>query len=246
MNNGPLLFFGILATLASSFWGLLLVPQMQIGHQQPIVLEATGQPYPTARPGTAQQGAEVYRAQGCAECHSQQVRGLGSDLARGLGTRISVAQDYLYDYPVQVGNLRIGPDLANVGLRHRDTNWHLQHFYNPQKAAPGSMMPPYRYLFVKRKLAQGEGPATAALPAEFEPGYEILPKAEAYALVDYMLSLQSDVALFEAPLPVPATNAAPAATSTNTAVISTNAPATSTNNPVTNAPTIKAAATPPK
>jgi len=42
VNNGPLLFFGILATLASSFWGLLLAPQLQIGRQQPAVLESTG------------------------------------------------------------------------------------------------------------------------------------------------------------------------------------------------------------
>jgi hypothetical protein len=39
MNNGPLLFSGILATLASSFWGLLIVSNSQIGSQQPVVLE---------------------------------------------------------------------------------------------------------------------------------------------------------------------------------------------------------------
>src|SRR6185295_2463157 len=74
MNNGPLLFLGILATLASSFWGLLLAAQLQIGRQQPIVIEATGEIYPAPRPGLAQQGAEIYLAQGCAECHTRQVR----------------------------------------------------------------------------------------------------------------------------------------------------------------------------
>src|SRR5688572_18086102 len=77
MNNGPLLFFGILASMAGSFWALLLAPQLQIGRGQPVVLEATGVPYPSPRPGLAQQGAEVYRAQGCVECHSQQVRQTG-------------------------------------------------------------------------------------------------------------------------------------------------------------------------
>ena len=77
MNNGPLLFFGILATLASSFWALLLAPQLQIGSQQPLVLASTGEYYPPARPGIAQQGAEVYRSLGCAECHSRQVRQTG-------------------------------------------------------------------------------------------------------------------------------------------------------------------------
>ena len=77
MNNGAVLFFGILLTLASSFWGLLLAPQLQIGRAQPVVLEATGEIYPSPRPGLAQQGAEVYRAQGCAECHTRQVRQTG-------------------------------------------------------------------------------------------------------------------------------------------------------------------------
>ena len=38
------------------------------------------------RPGQARQGAEVYRANGCAECHTQQVRpkGLGADLDHAL------------------------------------------------------------------------------------------------------------------------------------------------------------------
>ena len=31
MNNGAVLFLGILLTLASSFWGLLLAPQLQMG-----------------------------------------------------------------------------------------------------------------------------------------------------------------------------------------------------------------------
>ena len=98
MNNGPLLFFGILLTMASSFWGLILAPQLQIGRQQPVILEDTGDYYPANRPGLAQQGAEVYRSLGCAECHTRQVRGVSADLARpGWGKRISVAQDYLRD-----------------------------------------------------------------------------------------------------------------------------------------------------
>ena len=62
MNNGPLLFLGILATLASSFWGLLLAPQLQIGSQQPIVLEATGETYPQPRPGLSGSGERTRAA----------------------------------------------------------------------------------------------------------------------------------------------------------------------------------------
>src|SRR5690348_16518598 len=100
MNNGPLLFLGIFATLASSFWGLLLVPQLQLGRQEQVMANfATPALYPQPRSGSAKQGAEIYRSLGCVQCHSQQVRGLGSDLARGWGARKTVAQDYLGDYP---------------------------------------------------------------------------------------------------------------------------------------------------
>ena len=42
MNSGPLLFLGIFLSMAGSFWGLILLPQIQIGRQQPITIEATG------------------------------------------------------------------------------------------------------------------------------------------------------------------------------------------------------------
>jgi mono/diheme cytochrome c family protein len=280
MNNGAVLFFGILLTLASSFWGLLLAPQLQIGRAQPVVIEATGEIYPAPRPGLAQQGAEVYRAQGCAECHTRQVRQtgvsfelwladaganraelastmnrlnisdadklisqvpvkllggltmaeatglagqltngearaqavlatLGPDIQRGWGKRATVTQDYLYDYPVQLGSLRVGPDLANYGTRAVPAALALQHLYAPQSTMPKSMMPPYRYLFNKRKLAEGEKPGAGALPANAEPGYEVTPKPEAEALLAYLMSLKADAPLAEAPVPAPPIKVAP-------------------------------------
>jgi len=276
MNNGAVLFLGILLTLASSFWGLLLAPQLQIGRAQPVVLEATGEIYPSPRAGLAQQGAAVYRAQGCVECHSQQVRQtgvtfdlwlgdagsawpqlaatmtrlkisepdkflsqapvkllgnlsmaeasslagqltngdakaqavlstLGPDIQRGWGRRVSVSQDYLYDYPVQTGTLRVGPDLANYGVRGAAVPHALmlKHLYAPQSTMPKSMMPPYRYLFNKRKLADGEKPRAGALPPDTEPGHEITPKPEAEALVAYLMSLKADAPLANAPVPAP-------------------------------------------
>ena len=74
MKHGPLIFLGVFFTLATSWCGLIFAPQLQLGSQQPVKIEATGQLYPSARPGLAQQGAEVYRANGCVYCHSQQVR----------------------------------------------------------------------------------------------------------------------------------------------------------------------------
>ena len=68
---------------------------------------------------------------------------------------------------------------------------------------PKSMMPPYRYLFNKRKVADGEKRATNALPAMVEPGYEITPTADAEALVAYLMSLDASASLSEAPVPAP-------------------------------------------
>jgi len=230
MNHGPLIFLGILFTLALSWCGLVFAPQIQLGRQE--VVNAKGQLYPPNRPGLAQQGGEVYRANGCQYCHSQQVqpKGLGSDLQRGWGKRYSVAQDYLRDVPVMLGNLRIGPDLTNIGLRRPDdethTNrvWHFQHLYRPQITSPGSIMPPYPFLFEKRQVRRGQPASPDALPLisqyKVELGYEIVPTSAARALVAYLFSLQSDTPLFEAPIPSEFTsgvdtNAPPGAASTN-------------------------------
>jgi len=179
MNSGPLLFLGILATLASSFWGFVLAPQLQLGRQEQVPNQATFGLYPHPRSGAAKQGAEVYRSLGCVECHSQQVRGLGNDSARGWGARKTVAQDYLGDYPVLLGAQRIGPDLANVSLRQTNAISLLQHLFDPQHTVPGSTMPPYRFLFDKRNLKSGHSVPPDALPlgnGSVEAGFEVIPR----------------------------------------------------------------------
>lgn len=209
MNQVPFLFLGVLAAIASSFWGVILIPQVQLGRAEATRIEDTGAYYPSPRAGAAQAGASVYRAQGCVECHTQQVRpkDQGSDAARDWGKRRTIAQDYLLDQPIQLGSLRLGPDLANIGRRQTNTTFHLQHLYNAQLVMPQSTMPRYPYLFEKRKLVAGEKPAQDALPANTEPGFEVRPKPEALALVAYLKSLNSEVPLFSAPFPVVKTNA---------------------------------------
>jgi len=244
MNRGPLLFLGLFAAFASAFAGLILAPQLQIGRQAARVIESTDQLYPTKRPGQAAQGLEVYRSLGCAECHSQQVRGYGGDLDRGWGKRISVAQDFLYDSPVMLGSLRAGPDLANVGARKPDATWHLLHLYNPKVTVPGSPMPRYPFLFEKRKLRPGQPGSPEALPVkelkgtEGQETYEIIPKPSATALVAYLLNLQAEISLFEAPIPLPKTNAPLADASATNAGSATNIPAASVTdtNAATSAP----------
>jgi len=207
MNQGPIIFLGVYLAMALSWLGMVFVPEMQLGRMQETTVPPAGARYPAPRNGLAQEGRDVYRANGCYYCHTQQVRarGFGADFERGWGARHSVAPDYLYDRPVMLGNLRVGPDLANIGVRQPDAATHLLHLYNPQITAKGSTMPPYKFLFEKRKISGSPSPEALKLSGEFapEPGFEVVPKPEALALVAYLQSLRADVPLFEAPLPLP-------------------------------------------
>lgn len=200
MNYGPLLFFGIFLTVASSWCGLVLIPQIQFGRQEPVKIEETGELYPQARPGLARQGMEIYKANGCIYCHTQQVRteSFGADIARNWGTRRTVSRDYIFDKPVMLGTMRTGPDLSNIGLRQASLNWHYLHLYDPQITSKGSVMPPFRFLFEQRKIGEKPSPDALALPKEFAvaPGYEVVPTERAKVLVQYLLSLKAN-----APLP---------------------------------------------
>jgi ribosomal protein L7/L12 len=152
---------------------------------------------------------------------------IGPDIARGWGIRRSVAEDFLYDYPVVPGSQRVGPDLANVGVRLPDANWHLLHLYAPRAFVKESAMPPYRFLFEKRRIERTRSANALALPPELapEPDYEILPKPEAVALVAYLTSLRANEAIFSTPVSVAA---APSSSDTNSVAGGSNA--------VTNAP----------
>jgi len=206
MNYASLLFLGVFFSFALSWAGMVLMPQIQLGRQQLVLTTDTKQLYPPARDGLASQGKEVYRSLGCAACHTQQVR--DNDVPR-WGVRFTVAQDYLREHPVLVGSQRIGPDLSNVGLRGLDANWHLMHLYDPQivrnPSLPKSSMPPYHFLFEKRKTGVAKPTDALVLPPEYamEKDVEIVPKKEALALVAYLQSLRVTNYLYEAPNPNP-------------------------------------------
>ena len=140
--------------------------------------------------------------------------------------------DYLLDGPVLLGSQRIGPDLTTIGARMPDATLQLQHLYKPRLKVPRSAMPRYGYLFEKHKLAEGRKPSPSALPADTEPGYEIIPKPEAHALVAYLLSLQALPPLFEAPVPGAPKPSGAAAPATNAAAAPAPAVAPTTASPV--------------
>ncbi len=205
MNRMPVIVVGIFLTFLSSWIGLVAYPYLTLGRFTAVTDEATGDINPPTLSGLAVRGQRVYASAGCVYCHSQQVRqvGFGSDLARGWGARPTVARDYMRENPVFLGTMRTGPDLTNIGARQSSAMWHHQHLYQPTVVSPGSIMPSYRYLYTTQKI-QGQRSARAIdlLPPDNPPdGYEVLPSAEAEALVAYLLSLNRNYPLPEAPEP---------------------------------------------
>lgn len=202
MKRSSVLFFGAFAALAVSWTGVVLTNQVSYGRLTPVVDENEGVALPIALPGIAHQGRLVYQDLGCVNCHTQQVRrpGFGIDDKRGWGERQSLARDYIWEQPVLLGSQRLGPDLRNLGARKdgqegRDgRDWHYRHLYNPQLTSPGSVMPPYRFLFETRKIVGQASPHAIQhlLPAAEQPeaGYEIVPTPRAEALVSYLMSLR--------------------------------------------------------
>jgi cytochrome c oxidase cbb3-type subunit 2 len=74
MMRGAVIFVGVLFSMACSWAALIFGSQVQLGALLPGAIVNSSELYPAPRPGLAQQGAAVYRANGCFYCHSQQVR----------------------------------------------------------------------------------------------------------------------------------------------------------------------------
>ena len=257
MKNGFVIFLVAFTVLLASWGTFVLAPQLQLGRAGQVAVLNSSDVYPVNPPGDAAQGLQIYRANGCAACHTEQVQqsgvicdvvlttagktpaavsnlvaglrlnGLteeqaegvsgqitaaggkvethivatGPDLARGWGLRHSVAEDFLYANPVQLGGVRIGPDLAGVGSRLPDVNWQLLHLYAPRSVVRGSAMPPFRYLFETKKIGATPSADALNLPSAFAPtaGFEIVPTDDAKKLVAYLLNLHADVPLYDAP-----------------------------------------------
>lgn len=128
MKNLNTLLAGVFLAVALPFGALVLSGQSQLGGLGRAAGEEGGALFPALEPGLAIQGRAVYVSLGCVSCHTQQVRpaGQGGDIAGALGARPSVARDYVLQPVVLLGDRRIGPDLANYGVRAKaDADVHL-------------------------------------------------------------------------------------------------------------------------
>src|SRR5258708_40045724 len=125
-------------------------------------------PGPGVVPLTALQaeGREVYVANGCSYCHTQQVRPLPQDKIFG---RPSAPGDFAYQTPELLGSERTGPDLTNAGVRQPSTVWQYIHLYNPRAVVPESIMPTVDLTFhVVDQPPPGATPAPP--PKAYSPG----------------------------------------------------------------------------
>ncbi|MDP2322138.1 MAG: cbb3-type cytochrome c oxidase subunit II [Acidobacteriota bacterium] len=100
--------------------------------------------HPLGPSESAQRGRAIYAREGCAYCHTQQIRYLHTDMARfGAPT---LAWETQFDYPHLWGTRRIGPDLSRTaGTRSAD--WHFAHLFAPRSIVAQSVMPAYPALF---------------------------------------------------------------------------------------------------
>jgi cbb3-type cytochrome oxidase cytochrome c subunit/cytochrome c553 len=99
---------------------------------------------PMALTPSEERGRQIYSREGCAYCHTQQIRLVDADIARfGAPT---LAWETRFDYPHLWGTRRIGPDLAREGgVRSQD--WHFAHLFAPRAILPQSVMPAFQTLF---------------------------------------------------------------------------------------------------
>jgi cbb3-type cytochrome oxidase cytochrome c subunit len=74
MKSAATIFLAAFLALSASWAGFVLAPQLQLGREKQVQPPGVDGLYPIARPGLAQQGAQVYRSLGCVYCHSQSVR----------------------------------------------------------------------------------------------------------------------------------------------------------------------------
>lgn len=125
---------------AFSFLVLAIIPGKKLEDEIKQVAPVT-MPKLTA---SEQRGRVIYGREGCAYCHTEQIRSLPEDVRRfGVPTE---AWETKYDFPHLWGTRRIGPDLSREFNLH-PSDWQLTHLYNPRFVVRDSVMPGYPWLF---------------------------------------------------------------------------------------------------
>ncbi len=166
-------------------------------------------------------GRDIYVREGCHTCHSQMIRPFRSETER-YG-EYSKAGEFVYDHPFQWGSKRTGPDLHRVGGKYPDS-WHFYHMLEPTSMSPGSIMPPYPWLYEQswdKGMLDNKVRAMQTLGVPYEEGFDaqavahaeaqaqaiadklgkedlnVSPDAEIIALIAYLQRLGTDISKIE-------------------------------------------------
>ena len=189
---------GLTAAFGLPWLSLVVAPYGQTKALEPKALDPAGtEVYPPPNSGLVLEGQRIFNEQGCYQCHTQLIRPTYISAERWrsgwAGDPMTRRETQILDYYgqpyAQLGKMRVGPDLSNVGFRQTEAKWHFQHLYNPRSVVSWSIMPSFSHLFEKRRL---EGQPSDLAVAGAEDGYEIVPTTEARALVAYLMSLRKD------------------------------------------------------
>jgi cytochrome c oxidase cbb3-type subunit I/II len=156
----------IWATVAIAIGGLVeMVPTFLIDSNVPTI--ASVKPYTSLE----LQGRDLYIREGCVNCHTQMIRPFRSETER-YG-EYSKAGEFVYDRPFLWGSKRTGPDLHRIGQKYPHS-WHYNHMMDPTSMSPGSIMPPYPWLFEQNldiSTTEAKIEAMQKMGVPYEPGY---------------------------------------------------------------------------
>ena len=181
-------------------WSLIAVAIGGIVEFVPMFLVESNVPTITSvKPYTPLEihGRDIYIREGCNNCHSQMIRPFRSETER-YG-EYAKAGEFVYDHPFLWGSKRTGPDLLRVGGKYND-NWHFNHMLDPESMSPGSLMPPYPWLFSQdwdQATTEKKISAMRTLGVPYEEGYEgqalADAKVQAESIVQSLKSIDGDL-----------------------------------------------------
>src|SRR5882724_8072685 len=77
MKSGFGVFFAVAVALGGSWVGFVVAPTLQLGTAKQTTVLVSGDTWPQQRTGEATLGMQIYRANGCVACHTEQVRQQG-------------------------------------------------------------------------------------------------------------------------------------------------------------------------
>ncbi|MEM6641885.1 MAG: cytochrome-c oxidase, cbb3-type subunit I [Bacteroidota bacterium] len=169
-------------------WSLVMVAIGGVIEIVPTFLIQSNVPtISTVKPYTSLElnGRDIYVREGCYTCHSQMIRPFRDEVIRydPADLEYSKAGEFIYDHPFQWGSKRTGPDLHRVGKKYPDS-WHYYHMLQPTSMSPGSIMPPYPWLFEQdwdKEILPKKIRAMQTLGVPYPEGFDLETIADAEA-----------------------------------------------------------------